>query len=387
MTSAVTRPSSPALNCAAIIVGCAFALLALGLAILFSASVSFRQGTFFYLNKQVVGALLAFGLGWWASRTDLERWRRQVWWIGGVAVLLLLLVLVPGLGIAVKGSRRWLGYGSARLQVSEFAKVAMVFCLAHFLARRQTQIRDGRRGVLPALGMVAAFAGPIACETDLGMAALFGAIGLILLWLAGARWKHLLLATTAAVALLGVKLMLTGNRMDRLEKFRSHETPYQLKQSFYAFAAGGLDGVGLGEGRQQLAYLPEAHTDFIFSVIGEELGLWATLAVLALFVTIFVSGLAHLRRAPNQFQFLLVAGALLFITLQALGNLLVVTGVVPPKGISLPFISAGLSNLLVMGLLVGLIVNTQRAWPRPGLGGRRRALELSPEAPAREASA
>ncbi|MEI6862461.1 MAG: putative peptidoglycan glycosyltransferase FtsW [Verrucomicrobiota bacterium] len=368
-------------NPALVIVGCALTLLALGLMVLFSASAAFRQGTFFYLNKQVVGALLATGLAWWASRTDLERWRAHVWWIGGTAAVLLAAVRVPGLGITVKGSHRWLGYGAARLQVSEFAKVVMVFCLAHTLSVNQTRIRDWRHGFVPALGIVAGFTGLVVIEPDFGMAALFLAVGLVMLFLAGARWRHLLATGGIAVALLALLLVFNPNRMQRLADFRGKELPYQLKQALAAYAAGGLDGVGLGEGRQQLAYLPEAHTDFIFAVVGEELGLWATLGVVAVFVAIFVAGLAHLRRAPNLFQFLLVAGALFFITMQALINLLVVTGSVPPKGMSLPFISAGLSNLLVMGLMIGLILNTRRSWPRPGFGGGRALLEVPPERP------
>jgi cell division protein FtsW len=382
--TAAARPLRPAPNCAAIIAGCAFALLALGLAVLFSASASFRQGPYYYLNKQLVGAAGAVLAAWVVSRLDLERWRARVWWIGGAAAILLVLVRVPGVGIEVKGSHRWLGYGAARLQVSEFAKVAMLFCLAHTLALNQTKISDLRAGFLPALGIVGVFAGLVVIEPDFGMAALYLTVGGAMIGLAGAKFRHLGAAVGGAVAVLAVLVLFNPNRMQRLADFAGQEPPYQLRQALAAYAAGGVDGVGLGEGRQQLAYLPEAHTDFIFSVIGEELGLGATLAVVALFATIFVAGLIHLRRAPNLFQFLLVAGALLFITLQALVNLLVVTGSVPPKGMSLPFISAGLSNLLVMGLLVGLVVNTQRAWPRTGLDGRRRALELSPEPVARE---
>jgi cell division protein FtsW len=141
-----------------------------------------------------------------------------------------------------------------------------------------------------------------------------------------------------------------------------------------ALAAGGIDGVGLGQGRQQLGYTPEAQNDFILSVIGEELGLPFTIGVVAVFGLIFVTGMVHLRRAPNLFHFLLVAGCLLLICLQAIVNIGVVTGVFPTKGMSLPFISAGLSNLLLMGLLLGVILNTQRTWGRAALPGHARSL-------------
>jgi cell division protein FtsW len=149
---------------------------------------------------------------------------------------------------------------------------------------------------------------------------------------------------------------------------------YQLYQALAAYAAGGTDGAGLGQGRQQLNFLPEAHTDFIFAVVGEELGLWFTLGVVVVFSTIFIAGLVHLRRAPNLFHFLLVLGCLMLICLQAIVNLGVVTGVFPTKGMSLPFISAGLSNLLLMGLLVGIILNTQRTWGRAVLAENSRAM-------------
>jgi cell division protein FtsW len=142
-----------------------------------------------------------------------------------------------------------------------------------------------------------------------------------------------------------------------------------------AYAAGGTNGAGLGQGRQQLSYLPEAHTDFIFSVVGEELGLRFTLGIVAVFTIIFIAGLIHLRRAPNLFHFLLVAGCVLLICLQAIINLGVTTGLLPTKGMSLPFISAGLSNLMLMGLLLGILLNTQRTWGRAVLQGRGRAMQ------------
>lgn len=181
-------------------------------------------------------------------------------------------------------------------------------------------------------------------------------------------------------ALFSVAVALNPNRLQRFTAYldvegnKQHGT-YQLYQSLAAFAVGGTSGAGLGEGRQQLYFLPEAHTDFILAVVGEELGLWFTLGVVALFAVIFVAGLRHLRRAPNLFHFLLVTGCLLLICLQATINLGVVTGVFPTKGMSLPFISSGLSNLLLMGVLVGIFLNTQRTWGRAGLRRRARVLE------------
>jgi len=377
---AETGRSRMALNPAAVIVVCAVALTFLGITILFSASASFKQGPYYYLNKQLIGVVLAAAACFVTSRIDLELARRYIWVVGGVALFALLLVLIPGIGIEVKGSRRWLGYGGLRLQVSEFAKLALVFCVAHYLATYQTRISEFLRGFLYPLGIVVAFAFLIVREPDFGTAALSFTVGVVLMFLAGARWRYILPAVGMAVLAFAVLVMYNPNRLRRFTAFLDVEGnkqsgTYQLYQSLAAFAVGGTEGAGLGQGRQQMNFLPEAHTDFVFAVVGEELGLWFTLGVVAVFVIIFVAGLVHLRRAPNLFQYLLVAGCLILITLQAIINLGVVTGIFPTKGMSLPFISAGLSNLLLMGIMVGIFVNTHRSWSKPGWARASRGLE------------
>lgn len=362
---------------AAVIVVCAVALTILGLTILFSASASYKQGPYYYLNKQLLGVVLASGGCVLASRLDFEHLRRYAWFIGGAALLMLVLVLVPHVGMAVKGSKRWLGVGPVRLQVSELAKLAMVFCLAHYLALHQTRIDEFRRGFLYPLGIIGGFAGLILLEPDFGTAALVVAVGLSLMFLAGARWRYILPTLLGVGVLFAIAVMLNPNRARRFTAFLDVEGnkqagTYQLYQALASFAAGGASGAGLGQGRQQLNFLPEAHTDFIFAVVAEELGLFFTLGVLGLFTVIFFAGLRQLRRAPNLFQYLLVTGALLLICLQAIINLGVVTGVFPTKGMSLPFLSAGLSNLLLMGLLVGVFLNAQRTWGRAMFSGEGR---------------
>jgi cell division protein FtsW len=356
----------------AVIVVCAIGLTFLGLTILFSASLSLKQDPYFYIDKQLLGAVAAAVLCFVASRINLDYARRASAWIAAAALILLVLVLVPHLGVSVKGSRRWLGYGAARLQVSEFAKLAMVFCLAHYLALNQTRIGDLKRGYLYPLAIIGAFTGLILLEPDFGTAALALSVGLILLFLSGAKWRYML--PTIALSAMAFALLVANNpnRLRRFTAFLDVEGnkqggTYQLYQSLEAFAAGGTSGAGLGQGRQQINFLPEAHTDFIFAVVGEELGMWFTLGVVAVFAIMFIAGLAHLRRAPNLFHFLLATGCLLLMCLQSIINLGVVTGVLPTKGMSLPFISAGLSNLLLMGLLVGILINTQRTWARASL--------------------
>ncbi len=370
----------PVINPATIILVCVLGLSILGLTVLFSASVSLKIDPYFYLTKQLIWFVLAAVACFAVSRLDLEDARRHVWVFAAVCLVGLALVLLPGIGIEVKGSRRWLGFGPARLQISEFAKLAMIFGLAHYLALNQSRIHEFVRGFMAPLVWISLFAGLILLEPDFGTAALTFAIGVTLLFLAGGRLRYLLSAFLGAAGVLTLAVLHNPNRLARFTAFLDVEGnksggTYQLWQAILAFAAGGVDGVGLGQGRQQNSFLPEVHTDFIFAVIGEELGLVFTIGVVVLFAVIFAVGLLHLRKAPNLFQFLLVAGSLLLISLQALVNLGVVTGCLPTKGMSLPFISAGGSNLLLMGILVGIFLNTQRAWTRPTLMRRERSLK------------
>ncbi len=364
---------------ASVIVVCVVALVSLGLVVLFSASSPIKGGPYAYLYKQFIFLALAIGAGWLVAIADLEHLRKFVWVAAAIALVALALVLIPQIGIAVKGSRRWLGFGGVRLQVSEFAKLALVFSLAHYLAVNQSRLHDFWRGFVLPLAWIGLFALLVIVEPDFGAAMLLGAIGVMLLFLAGVRLKFLL--PSVGVALLGFVVLVLNNpvRLQRVLSFLDPEanrqgTGYQPWQALLAFAAGGVDGVGLGNGRQQNAFLPEAHTDYIFAIMGEEMGLIFTLLTVALFVAIFVAGLMHVRRAPNLFQFLLVTGCILLITVQAIINLGVVTSLLPSKGMSLPFISAGGSNLLLMGLLVGVIINSQRTWERPKPLQRKRAL-------------
>ncbi len=365
---------------ASVILVCVAALVAMGLTTLFSASSTVKGAApTTHLYKQLIFLAFSLGAGWAVARADLEGLRRYAWVLAGVTIVMLVLVLIPHIGISVKGSRRWLGFGSLRLQVSEFAKLALVFGLSHYLALHQNKMDDLKKGFLIPMAGIGLIAGLILLEPDFGTAFLCATVGMVLLFLAGGRLKFLL--PTAALGVMGfiVLVLNNPNRLRRIMAFMDVEAnrsegAYQLWQAILAFAAGGVEGVGIGNGRQQQSFLPEAHTDFIFAIMGEEMGLVFTLLTVGLFITIFVAGLMHARRAPNLFQFLLVTGCLLLICLQAIINLGVVTGMMPTKGMSLPFVSYGGSNLLLMGLLVGIIINTARTWERPKPLQRKREL-------------
>jgi len=350
------------------------ALTLLGLVVLASASQTFSAAEYTIFKKQVVWLALAL-LGCGAVMSvDLE-WARRL--AGPAALVTLgLLVAVLVVGKEVNGARRWLEFGPMRMQVSEFAKVTLIFTLAHYLGREQRNLKAFVRGFVYPCLIIGVPVGLIFVQPDFGTAALCAAVGLTLLFLAGGRLVYLVPAVAAGLALFSVAVYLDPVRWKRITSFLDvqgnlQDGAWQLWQGILAFAAGGLTGVGLGNGRQQLSFLPEAHTDFIFPIIGEELGFVFTSGVVLLFMVIFVAGFWSLRRAPNLYQFMLAAGALLFLTVQALINMGVVTGCLPTKGMSLPFISYGGSNLVVMFLLVGILLNCFREWSLPALRRRR----------------
>lgn len=352
------------------------ALTFLGLVVLFSASQSMHEDPTTLLRKQLLWLVIASFAGAFMFLINLEALRDFAFIIGGGATLLLVLVLIPGIGVEVNGARRWMEFGFMRLQVSEVGKLGLLFLLAHYLAAHRRDLDCVFRGYLVPCGILGIFCGLIILEPDFGTSFLCGAVGGIMMFLAGARLKFLIPTGILALTAFSVAVYHDPVRLRRITSFLDVEgnrgdSAYQLWQGILAFAAGGFQGVGLGEGRQQMSFLPEAHTDFIFAIVAEELGFIFTTGVVLLYMTLFFISVLQLRRAPNLYQYLLVMGALLFITFQALINIGVVTGSLPTKGMSLPFISYGGSNLLLMFVLIGIILNGFRSWEMPALRRQR----------------
>ncbi len=351
-----------------LLLACA-ALVLLGLLVLFSAGMGDPGQASVYMRKQAVFACLGVCAMLAAWRIDLEWLRKLAWPIAVVSVCLLASVLVPGVAREINGARRWLDFGPVNLQVSDPAKIGLLIVMAHYLANNQRHITELRRGYILPLAIVGLPFCMIILQPDFGTAALCGAVGGTMIFLAGARMVYLIPTALAGISLFGIAVYLDPVRLGRVLSFLDVEAnkadgAYQLWQGILAFGVGGVEGVGLGNGRQQMAFLPEAHTDFIFAIIGEELGLLWTVTVVAIFLLILCMTVSRLRNAPNLYQFLVVTGALLFITLQALINFGVVTGCLPTKGMSLPFISYGGSNLIATCTLVGLILNGMSHWGR-----------------------
>lgn len=350
-----------------------FALLAIGLTVLSSAGHAGGAGFF---HRQILWLVVALVAGAATYGLGVRRLRILALPVAGLSLLALFLVLVPGIGIEVNGSRRWIEGGGFRFQPSEPAKLGLLCLLAWYLDREARHLDQFVRGfLLPGL-LVAPFAVALLLEPDLGTTALYGAVAGALLLAAGTRLRHLFLGATVGLAGLCALILRSPERLDRILAFlepAAHRSDggYQLWQSLLGLGAGGLSGVGAGRGRQHLAFLPEAHTDFIFAVVGEELGFVATGSVVLLFVVLTLLVFLQLRKAPDLFEFTIVCGALLFLCGQALFNMGVVTGLLPTKGMSLPLLSYGGSNLVLVFALLGFILSAFRLWEAPVLARPR----------------
>jgi cell division protein FtsW len=297
------------------------------------------------------------------------RWLKRASWIPwtllGLSVALLVLVFVPGIGLRRNGASRWLGLGLATFQPSELAKVALVVALAFYGERRQRFMTTFKWGVLAPAAIILPVLGLIFREPDVGSALLLAAVSGMILLVAGIRLRYFLPPALALVILVGAFVWQDPTRSDRIYAWLHPEETkldkgLQTYQAKVALGSGGLTGVGLGDGRQKLGFVPEHHTDFIFSVIGEELGLVATSLVVLAFLAIVLCGVYISWNAPDKFGMLLGSGLTFLIGLQAVINIGVVTGALPNKGLPLPFISYGGSNLVVMLACVGLLINIAR---------------------------
>jgi cell division protein FtsW len=318
-----------------------------------------------FVTRQVIWALLASAALLVALRLDYRRLERLHWMALGIAAALLVAVLVPPFAQAINGSRRWLRLGPVSFQPAELAKLALVVHLAAFLARHRDRVHEFRRGLLPPLGVAGGLALLVVAQPDLGTGVTLLAVTFALLFLAGGRIRHLALVVGAALPVMVAAVWLAPYRVQRVLTFLDpwsdpRGSGFQIIQSWLALGSGGLLGRGIGESRQKLFYLPEAHTDFIFAVVGEELGLVGALAMVALFGVLAWRGLRVGLRAPDPFGAYLALGITVLIATQALVNLGVVTGLLPTKGLPLPFVSFGGSALVVTMLGAGVLLNVSQ---------------------------
>jgi cell division protein FtsW len=356
------------------LVSCVAALLALGMVMLYSSSMA-QVGTH-YLVKQLVGCAIGMVLCLMAAALDYRRLKKFAWPLFALAVVLLVLVFLPHIGIRRNGAARWLGYGKTSLfQPSEFAKLALIIVLAWYCEWFQRQMPTLKRGmVIPGL-FVGLMLGLVFKEPDVGNMLLMATVSGVLLLIGGIRLRYFLPPVIAGALAVGLFIYHNPMRSERVYSWLHLEETKQAKgvqayQAMVALGSGGITGKGLGDGRQKLGFVPEHHTDFIFSIIGEELGLIATLLVIVAFVVIVFCGIYIAMNAADTFGLLLGSGITFLIGLQAFINIGVVTSALPNKGLPLPFISYGGSNLLIALVSVGLLLSIARQARETANGNR-----------------
>lgn len=348
-------------------------LMVLGSMMVYSASAvkasrDMGDGGFFF-KKQTVFGIAALVTMMIASVVPYGFWRIAV---APLLVLTvgLLVALITGLGYTANNATRWFRVGPFSLQIAEFAKLVVVMYMARYLSGREEEIRQSTGILVRPLVILSIIVVLIACEPDLGTAIFVGLLGCTMIFVAGAPLR--LLLGLALVSVPAIAFMIVGKefRLQRIRAFldpwKEYDGPgFQLVQSFLAFGDGGILGTGLGGGKSKLLFLPESHTDFILAVVGEELGFVGVAVVLALFAVLVVRGMKVARDAPDTFGTLLASGLTLMIGLQALINSMVVLGLLPTKGMPLPFISYGGSSLLTSAAAVGIILNVAAAQEGP----------------------
>jgi cell division protein FtsW len=337
-------------------------LLSIGLALLFSASaVTCETNARFadphhFLKKQILWMAIA-GIGFLvASRVPTSFWMRARLPLLLATAALLALVFVPGVGATINGARRWLRFGGFFMQPSELAKLALGIFLCGFAAADAERLKSFARGFVPMFVATGWICGLVVIEPDVGTAAFIGVTSVVLMTVAGARWTHLLPTCGVGAAAAAVLVVFRMEHFQRRLAEWWNGTGYQLHQSLVALGAGGVCGEGLGRGTQKLYFLPEVHSDFIFAVLGEEFGFLGTCGVLGLFAAFGVVGWRIARRASTPFGGLLAFVLTFQVLLQAAMNVAVVTGLMPTKGIPLPFFSFGGSSLCITMAAVGILV-------------------------------
>lgn len=346
----------------------------IGLVMVLSASsvqaLRTTGSSWYYFVRQLAFSGIGAAAFVMCARVDYRRWGKCRHLLLGSSAFLLLLVLIPGIGIRVAGSSRWLGAGMFRLQPSEFAKLALAVFAADLLARRAHRTNDPKATLRPVLAMFAVFAVLLMLQPDMGTTLVTGGIVVSVLFVAGVPMGAMMkLCAAAAIGALALA-RLEPYRWRRMTAFLDPfadpgNTGYQAAQGLVALGTGGWFGIGLGEGRAKRGFLPAAHTDFIYAVIGEELGLLGTLLVVVLIVAFGILGVRAALRAPDRFGMLLAAGLTAWVVGQAFINIAAVVGLVPITGVPLPFVSSGGSSLVICMAATGILLNIATAPTRP----------------------
>ena len=344
-------------------------LVCIGIVMIYSASCVNALENFhdslYYLKRHLFFLVLGLGGSFWIMNMDYRQIQPYAKAIMGISLFLLVLVLIPYIGKESYGARRWFKIGIFHFQPSELAKLAVIIYTADFLSRKQEFIRDFKKGFLPPILVMGITCLLTVKQPDLGTTVEMAVIVFGLLFIAGARLSHLALIAGAAIPVVVYLIVKEPYRMARIIAFLdpwqdAQGIGFQLTQSQIALGSGGIFGVGLGHSQQKLFYLPAAHTDFILSIIGEELGLVGAVAVIVLFVLFIWTGIRMIRQTHEGFGYFLSIGIILMLGLQAMVNVGVSIGAFPTKGLPLPFISYGGSALIFHLIAIGLILNVSK---------------------------
>lgn len=340
-------------------------LLGIGLVVLASVSgvrgMAIHNDSQYFIKRQIVWLVMAVLAGVFTAKFDYHWWRKWVVPISLFSILLLVLVLIPGIGSKIGGSRRWLRLGPLSFQPSELGKLALVVAISTWISSIGRRIARFPEGLLIPSAMLGVFVLLIFAEPDYGTTVLTATVGMMLMYVGGTRLRYLIPTGALGLAVVSIAIAHNEVRLNRIRAFlypdANPKVAYHLAQSKISFMHGGIWGVGYGNSVQKQLFLPEAHTDFIFAILGEELGLIVSLLVIVLFASILVCGIIISRRAVDMFGMLLGFGITLLVTLQAIINIGVVTGCLPTKGIALPFISYGGSSLIISVAAVCVLLN------------------------------
>ncbi len=352
----------------------AFILICIGIVMIYSASSIYSweryKDSLFFLKRHLGFFVIGIFLTLLVMGIDYRKFKRWAKPLLIFSFLLLVLVLIPGIGREVAGARRWFRWKFISFQPSELTNIAIIIYIADFIARKCEYIRTFLRGFLPPVFVLGATALLILAQPDLGSVLALGIVVFIMLFVSGARPTYLLSVIIASLPLLYILIFSVPYRRARIMSFLNpwsdpKGSGFQIIQSQVALGSGGIFGVGLGQSRQKLFYLPAAHTDFIFSIIGEELGLIGTMSVIILFMIFIREGLKIMKNAPDKFAYFLSLGLVLMISLKAIINIGVSCGVLPTKGLPLPFISYGGSSFILDMVSIGILMNIGRSGEYP----------------------
>ncbi|MBR4745387.1 MAG: putative lipid II flippase FtsW, partial [Clostridia bacterium] len=341
-----------------------FGLLMIYSASSYSASIKYGN-SYYFVIKQLIGFMLGIAFFMFCYNFDYHKYSKIKYWVLGISIVLLALIFVPGIGITSNGARRWIGVGGFTIQSSEIAKFGFVIFASCYMASNYKKMPTFR-GTLPIL-----IAGGVICmlillEPNLSVTLCVGMVMLSMLFVGGMKIKHFLLLLIPALALVPILIIIEPYRLQRLTAFLNpwanpKEEGFQLIQSLYSLGSGGMFGVGLFSSRQKYLFLPFAESDFIFSIVGEELGFMGCVILCMVYLALILYGIKIAYRAQDRLGTYLAFGITSVITMQLLINICVVTGLIPPTGIPLPFISAGGTSLSVFMGAIGILLNVDRA--------------------------